>query len=32
MSEQEEIYQAIQNAKGKIYTEKEMRDILNFKQ
>ena len=30
MSEQEEIYQAIQNATGKTYTEKEMRDILSL--
>ena len=30
MSEQEEIYQAIQNAKGKTYTEEEMRDILSL--
>ena len=31
MSEQEEIYQAIQNATGRTYTEKEMRDILSLK-
>ena len=30
MSEQEEIYQAIQNSTGKTYTEKEMRDKLGL--
>jgi len=30
MSEQEEIYRAIQNATGKTYTEKEMRDKLGL--